>query len=72
MIAGSEFVRFEREHWQRQSFSNGHFGETLDSEIQSRLSVEASIKSTLQLFVKFSTGIIQDSWSETNRCAYDL
>uniref|UniRef100_A0A2N9GBD4 Uncharacterized protein n=1 Tax=Fagus sylvatica TaxID=28930 RepID=A0A2N9GBD4_FAGSY len=67
VIAGSEFVRFEREHWQRQSFSNGHFGETLDSEIQSRLSAEASIKSTLQLFVKFSTGIIQDSWSETNR-----
>uniref|UniRef100_A0A2N9GBJ8 Uncharacterized protein n=1 Tax=Fagus sylvatica TaxID=28930 RepID=A0A2N9GBJ8_FAGSY len=66
VIAGSEFVRFEREHWQRQSFSNGHFGETLDSEIQSRLSAEASIKSTLQLFVKFSTGIIQDSWSETN------
>lgn len=67
VIAGSEFVRLEREHQQRQSFSNGHVDETLDSEIQSRLSAEASIKSTMQLFVKFSAGIILDSWSETNR-----
>ncbi|XP_030941557.1 protein NAP1-like [Quercus lobata] len=63
----SEHVRLEREHQQRQSFSNGHVDETLDSEIQSRLSAEASIKSTMQLFVKFSAGIILDSWSETNR-----
>nr|POF14638.1 protein nap1 [Quercus suber] len=67
VIAGSEFVRLERERQQRQSFSNGHVDETLDSEIQSCLSAEASIKSTLQLFVKFSAGIILDSWSETNR-----
>ncbi|KAL0011581.1 hypothetical protein SO802_006689 [Lithocarpus litseifolius] len=67
VIAGSEFVRLERERQQRQSFSNGHVDETLDSEIQSRLSAEASIKSTLQLFVKFFAGIILDSWSKTNR-----
>lgn len=72
MIAGSEFVRLERERQQRRSFSNGHVDETLDSEIQSRLSAEASIKSTLQLFVKFSAGIILDSWSETNRYVNDF
>lgn len=67
MIAGSEFVRLEREHQQRQSFSNGHAGEAGDTEIQNRLSAEASIKSTMQLFVRFSAGVILDSWSETNR-----
>lgn len=67
VIAGSEYVRLEREHQQRKSFSNGHASETLDSEMQSRLSAEASIKSTMQLFVKFSAAIILDSWSETNR-----
>jgi NCK-associated protein 1 len=72
VIAGSEYVRLEREHQQRQSFSNGRVDETLDPEIQSHLSAEASIKSTLQLFVKFSAGIILDSWSETNRYDYDL
>ncbi|XP_004293766.1 PREDICTED: protein NAP1 isoform X1 [Fragaria vesca subsp. vesca] len=66
VIAGSEFVRVEREYQQRQSLSNGHVGESVDSE-QSRLSAEASIKSTMQLFVKFSASIILDSWSETNR-----
>ncbi|KAL6282918.1 hypothetical protein ACE6H2_013847 [Prunus campanulata] len=29
--------------------------------------VKASIKSSMQLFVKFSAGIILDSWSEANR-----
>ena len=67
MIAGSEFVRLEREHQQKSSLSNGHVAETFDSEIQSRLSVEASIKSAMQIFVKFSSGIILDSWSEANR-----
>lgn len=67
-----EHVRLEREHQQRQSFSNGHVDETLDSEIQSRLSAEASIKSTMQLFVKFSAEIILDSWSETNRYVNDF
>ncbi|XP_015884873.1 protein NAP1 isoform X2 [Ziziphus jujuba] len=67
VIAGSEYVRLEREHQQRKSFSNGHASETLDSEMQSHLSAEASIKSTMQLFVKFSAAIILDSWSEINR-----
>ncbi|GAV74406.1 Nckap1 domain-containing protein [Cephalotus follicularis] len=64
VIAGSEFVRLEREHQHKQSFSNGHLDETLD---QTRLSPEAGIKSAMQLFVKFSAGIVLDSWSETNR-----
>jgi NCK-associated protein 1 len=67
VIAGSELVRLEREHQQRQSLSNGHLGEALDPEIHSRLSAEASIKSAMQLFVKFASGIVLDSWSEANR-----
>lgn len=67
VIAGSEFVRMEREHTQRLSFSNGHVGEALDPEIHSRLSAEASIKSAMQLFVRFAAGIVLDSWSEANR-----
>ncbi|KAI9381541.1 hypothetical protein POPTR_015G124500v4 [Populus trichocarpa] len=68
VIAGSELVRLEREHQQRQqSLSNGHLDEALDPEIHSRLSAEASIKSAMQLFVKFATGIVLDSWSEANR-----
>lgn len=67
MIAGSEYVRLEREHQQRQSLSNGHGDENLDLEIQTRLSAEASIKSAMQLFIKFSTGIVLDSWGEANR-----
>nr|TKS07118.1 protein NAP1-like isoform X3 [Populus alba] len=68
VIAGSELVRLEREHQQRQqSPSNGHLDEALDPEIHSRLSAEASIKSAMQLFVKFATGIVLDSWSEANR-----
>nr|GMD04093.1 protein NAP1 [Ipomoea batatas] len=67
VIAGSEFVRLERENQQKQSFSNGHVDEALDPETQNRSSVEASIKSTMQLFVKFSAGIILDYWNEHNR-----
>lgn len=67
VIAGSEYVRLEREHQQRQSLSNGHGDENLDLEIQTRLSAEASIKSAMQLFIKFSTGIVLDSWGEANR-----
>ncbi|XP_059657339.1 protein NAP1 [Cornus florida] len=67
VIAGSEFVRLEKEHQLKQSFSNGHVGETLDSETQNRSSAETSIKSTMQLFVKFSAGLTLDSWSEANR-----
>lgn len=67
MIAGREYVRLEREHQQRRSLSNGHVSETLDPELQSRGSAEASIKSAMQVFVKFAAGIVLDSWSEANR-----
>ncbi|KAK4368300.1 hypothetical protein RND71_012092 [Anisodus tanguticus] len=67
VIAGSEFVRLEREYHMKQSFSNGHVGESLDPETHNRLTVETNIKSTMQLFVKFSSGIILDSWSENTR-----
>ncbi|CAN4080362.1 unnamed protein product [Withania somnifera] len=67
VIAGSEFVRLEREHHMKQSFSNGHVGETLYPETYNQITVETNIKSTMQLFVKFSSGIILDSWSENTR-----
>lgn len=67
VIAGSEFVRLEKEHQQRQPFPNGHASEILDPEIQNHLSAETSVKSTMQLFVKFSAGIILDSWTELDR-----
>lgn len=67
VIAGSEFVRLEREHQNRQSLTNGHASERMDPELASHMSAEASIKSTLQLFVKFSAEIILDSWSEMHR-----
>lgn len=68
VIAGSEYVRLDREHEQRQPFPNGHAGGTLNSaEAETLSSVEASIKSTMQLFVKLAAGIILDSWSEANR-----
>ncbi|XP_052201269.1 protein NAP1 isoform X2 [Diospyros lotus] len=67
VIAANEFVRLEREHQQKQYFSNGHVTESLDPEIVNRLSAETNVKSAMQLFVKFSAGIILDSWSETNR-----
>lgn len=67
VITGSEYVRMEREHRQRQSYSNGHVGEALDADIHSRFSAEASIRSSMQLFVKFSSGIVLESWNEMNR-----
>ncbi|XP_038690030.1 protein NAP1-like isoform X2 [Tripterygium wilfordii] len=67
VIAGSEFVRLEHEHQRRVSLSNGHIDENLDTEIPNRISAEAGIKSAMQLFVKFSAGIILDSWGEVNR-----
>ncbi|KAE9461836.1 hypothetical protein C3L33_06257, partial [Rhododendron williamsianum] len=67
VIAGSEFVRLEKEHQQRQPFPNGHASEILDLEIQNHLSAETSVKSAMQLFVKFSAGIILDSWTELDR-----
>ncbi|XP_010260605.1 PREDICTED: protein NAP1 [Nelumbo nucifera] len=67
VMAGSEFVRVERKQQQEQSLSNGHAAEVSEPEIQNRLSVEASVKSLMQLFIKCSAGIILDSWSENNR-----
>ncbi|KAI3455816.1 hypothetical protein Pfo_012479 [Paulownia fortunei] len=67
VIAGSEFIRLEREYQQKQSLSNGHISESLDPETQNYLSIEASIKSTMQLFIKFSAGIVLEAWSESNR-----
>ncbi|EPS71603.1 hypothetical protein M569_03148, partial [Genlisea aurea] len=70
VIAGSEYVRLEREYHQRLTLSNGHHTtsealETTQSYYSS--TVEANIKSTMQLFIKFSSGIILDAWSEGNR-----
>ncbi|XP_042021312.1 protein NAP1-like isoform X1 [Salvia splendens] len=67
VIAGSELVRLEREYRQKHSLSNGHISEPLDPEAPNYSSIDASIKSTMQLFIKFSAGIILDSWSESNR-----
>ncbi|CAN1810287.1 Protein NAP1 [Linum perenne] len=67
VIAGSEYVKLEREHRQRHSLSNGHSVEAMDSEMHSHLSAEASIKSAMQIFIKFSAGIVLDSWSDDNR-----
>ncbi|KAH6776252.1 transcription activator [Perilla frutescens var. hirtella] len=67
VIAGSELVRFEREYQQKHTLSNGHITESLDPEAQNYSSIEASIKSTMQLFIKFSAGIILDAWNESNR-----
>ncbi|CAI0401810.1 unnamed protein product [Linum tenue] len=68
VIAGSEYVRLEREHQQRRSVSsNGHASEALDPEIHSNLSAEASIKSAMQFFVKFAAGIVLDSCSDVNK-----
>ncbi|PIA37707.1 hypothetical protein AQUCO_03000333v1 [Aquilegia coerulea] len=67
VIAGSEFVRLEREHQQqKQSSLNEHGNEGVEPEVQSRQSIEANIKSMMQLFIKCSAGIILDSWRETN------
>nr|AAC61824.1 unknown protein [Arabidopsis thaliana] len=69
VIAGSEYVRLQREYQQQhQSLSNGHHSsENLDSEFPPRVTAEASIKSSMLLFVKFAASIVLDSWSEANR-----
>uniref|UniRef100_A0A1D1YCP6 Protein NAP1 n=1 Tax=Anthurium amnicola TaxID=1678845 RepID=A0A1D1YCP6_9ARAE len=67
VIAGSEFIKSEGNELQKQSLSNGHASEVLELEIPSRISVEANIKSAMQLYVKCSAGIILDSSNESNR-----
>ena len=72
MVAGSEFVRLERENQHRQSLSNGHVNEGMDPELSGHMSAEAGINSTLQLFVKLSAEMILDSWRETHRYLYKI
>ncbi|MBA0849023.1 hypothetical protein Goshw_010122 [Gossypium schwendimanii] len=67
VIAGSEYVRLAREHHQRQLLSNGHVGNADSLDPDMRVSAEASIKSAMQLFIKFSAGIVLDSLHESNR-----
>nr|KAJ0223281.1 hypothetical protein LSAT_V11C200073020 [Lactuca sativa] len=67
VIAGSELVRVQREHQQRQLYANGHAGDTVESETPDQQSVESNIKSTMHLFVKISAGIALDSWNEIDR-----
>lgn len=67
VIAGSEFVRLERTEQQRQPLSNGHAAEMVEPDILSRTSVEANIKSAMQLYVKCSAVIVLDSWGDSNR-----
>ena len=66
VIVGNEYVRIEKENQQAESLT-GHVDENLQSQLQSSLTAEASAKSTLQLVVKFSAGIILDCWNENNR-----
>ncbi|CAO2814561.1 unnamed protein product [Amaranthus hypochondriacus] len=63
VIAGNEYVRMEKEN----QVANGHVDENLQSQMQSSLTAEASAKSSMLLFVKMSTGIVLDCWSEANR-----
>ncbi|KAJ4975907.1 hypothetical protein NE237_001013 [Protea cynaroides] len=67
VIAASEFIKMERAQLQNQSLSNGHAAEVTEPEVHNLLSVEANIKSVMQLFVKCAVGVILDSWSENNR-----
>lgn len=67
VIAGSELVRVEREYRHRQSYSNGHVGDTIEPEMPDHQSVVSNIKSTMHLFVKISAGIALDSWNEIDR-----
>lgn len=64
VIAGSEYVRLEREHQPTQHSSNGHSGENVGSDTSNHLTATASIKSALQLFVKLAAEIILDYGSE--------
>ncbi|KAK8946950.1 putative protein NAP1 [Platanthera zijinensis] len=67
VIGGNEFIRLERAEQQKRSLSNGHAHEAVELEMLSRTSVEASIKSVMQHFVKCSATIILESWSDTSR-----
>ncbi|MCL7033420.1 hypothetical protein MKW94_028788, partial [Papaver nudicaule] len=66
VIAGCEFVRFEREQQQSQSLSNGHVEDTRESDINNHLLVEGNIKFAMHVFVKCASGIILDSSNDSN------
>lgn len=67
VIAGSEYVRSERTAQQKKSLSNGHAAEMSDTETLNLTSIEANIKSAMQIFVKCAAGIVLDSWSDSSR-----
>lgn len=71
MVGGSEYTRVEREQ-RINSLSNGHTDELQEAELPSRVSAEANIKSSMQIYVKLSAGIVLDSWNNTSRYWIDL
>ena len=71
MVGGSEYTRVEREQ-RINSLSNGHTDELQEAELPSRVSAEANIKSSMQIYVKLSAGIVLDSWNDNSRYWIDL
>jgi uncharacterized protein YcsI (UPF0317 family) len=71
VVGGSEYTRVEREQ-RINSLSNGHTDELQEAELPSRVSAEANIKSSMQIYVKLSAGIVLDSWNDTSRYWTDL
>jgi hypothetical protein len=71
IVGGSEYTRVEREQ-RINSLSNGHTDELQEAELPSRVSAEANIKSSMQIYVKLSAGIVLDSWNDTSRYWIDL
>ncbi|XP_078428674.1 transcription activator isoform X2 [Wolffia australiana] len=65
IIAASEFVRSEKSELLKQSLSNGH-GIEMHPGILTRLVVIENIKSSMQVYVKYSAGLILTS-SDGNR-----
>ncbi|CAD6343994.1 unnamed protein product [Miscanthus lutarioriparius] len=66
VVGGSEYTRVEREQ-RINSLSNGHTDELQEAELPSRVSAEANIKSSMQIYVKLSAGIVLDSWNDNSR-----
>ncbi|PWZ18179.1 putative protein NAP1 [Zea mays] len=66
VIEGSEYTRVEREQ-RINSLSNVHTDELQEAELPSRVSAEANIKSSMQIYVKLSAGVVLDSWNDTSR-----
>ncbi|KAL5662348.1 hypothetical protein ACJX0J_029473, partial [Zea mays] len=65
VIEGSEYTRVEREQ-RINSLSNVHTDELQEAELPSRVSAEANIKSSMQIYVKLSAGVVLDSWNDTS------